>query len=353
MSQTVYITYTEDLKTVADITGNNIFFNEKIKIESIKLSASNLISMAKKSTTEFFYVINTDREIDFGTFDFSFKPPEWDKMYLHIWDKELRVRLYNKKLVLENAEHFSDDSITAGVTELKVHSDCIFKYPVADVIFLSYDETYADRNFKMLKTKVPNAKRVHGVKGILQAHIAAAKLAKSNFFYVVDADAEIVEDFNFDYYPDGYNSDTVHVWNSINPVNGLIYGYGGVKLFPRNRVLDYTGSPVDFTTSVSKHFKVMNCVSNITKFNTDPFSTWRSAFRECTKLASNIIDNHYASETEERLRIWCTVTNGAEFSEYATMGALAGREFGTKYKNQPEMFGLINDYAWLEQKFNN
>ena len=30
-------------------------------------------------------------------------------------------------------------------------------------------------------------------------------------------------------------------------------------------------------------------VSNITAFNTDPFNTWRSAFRECTKLASAII----------------------------------------------------------------
>jgi phosphoribosylpyrophosphate synthetase len=31
-------------------------------------------------------------------------------------------------------------------------------------------------------------------------------------------------------------------------------------------------------------------VSNITAFNTDPYSTWKSAFRECVKLSSKIID---------------------------------------------------------------
>ena len=41
--------------------------------------------------------------------------------------------------------------------------------------------------------RYPKAKRVHGVKGIHQAHIAAAKLVTTHMFWVVDGDA-IVED---------------------------------------------------------------------------------------------------------------------------------------------------------------
>ena len=70
-----------------------------------------------------------------------------------------------------------------------------------DVIFLSYQEPYADDNFKLLLTYAPHAKRVSGVKGLLLAHQAAARKSMTNNFYIVDADAQIVETFNFDYTP--------------------------------------------------------------------------------------------------------------------------------------------------------
>ena len=108
----------------------------------------------------------------------------------------------------------------------------------------------------------------------------------------------------------------MHVWYSRNPVNDLIYGYGGIKLFPRDMLLNYKGSPIDFTTSVSSKFKVIPEVSNVTRFNTDPFSAWRSGFRECTKLASKLIPNQDNKETEERLAIWCSKGADREFGEW-------------------------------------
>jgi hypothetical protein len=68
-----------------------------------------------------------------------------------------------------------------------------------DIIFISYQEPYADTNWEKLKSKFSTAKRVHGVKGIHQAHIQAAKLCFTKMFWVVDADAEIADDFKFDY----------------------------------------------------------------------------------------------------------------------------------------------------------
>lgn len=217
-----------------------------------------------------------------------------------------------------------------------------------DIIFISYDEKNADKNFSMLKEKYPFAKRVHGVEGIHQAHIAAAKLSLTNMFWVVDADAIIKENFDFRYNPGKYNLDTVHIWHSENPVNGLTYGYGGVKLLPKRQTIDMNTDSSDMTTSISQWIKVIPEVSNITAFNTDAFTTWRSAFRECVKLSSKVIDRQDSKETEERLEAWLHPVPDAFFRHEAKRGAEEGRAYGEKYKNSPEDLQKINNFDWLK-----
>ena len=217
-----------------------------------------------------------------------------------------------------------------------------------DIAFISYNEVEADKNWKILKDNFPYAKRTHGIKGIHQAHIEAAKNAFTPMVWIVDADAHVVDTFDFSYVPNRIDRDAVHVWRSQNPVNGLIYGYGGVKLFPRNATVKMDTSKPDMTTSISDKFVLMEEVSNITAFNVDEFSTWRSAFRECTKLASKIIDRQNEEETNERLKIWTTVGGDAPFGEYAIKGAIAGRKYGLS--NGVDL-GLINNFEWLKEQF--
>lgn len=217
-----------------------------------------------------------------------------------------------------------------------------------DIVFISYNESEADSNYAALKAQFPTAKRVHGVKGIHQAHIKAAKKCFTKMFWVVDADALIVNDFKFDYEVDDYNLETVHVWRTINPINDLRYGYGGVKLLPRKLTIKMDIDNADMTTSISNDFKIMEQVSNVTAFNTDPFNTWKSAFRECAKLASKSIDRQNEDETNERLNTWTTVGHDRNFGEYAIQGARAGMEFGLSNKSD---ISLINDFDWLEQQF--
>lgn len=216
-----------------------------------------------------------------------------------------------------------------------------------DIIFVSYNEPNADTNYAALKARFPTAKRVDGVKGIHQAHIAAAKKAFTKMFWVVDGDAEIVESFDFSYTVDEYNLETVHVWRSRNPVNGLEYGYGGVKLLPKKLTLGMDVNSVDMTTSISSQFKAMEEVSNVTAFNTDPFTSWRSAFRECCKLASKVIDGQVNEETQHRLNVWCTQTT----DENALKGALAGKVYGQENAANPAALSLINDFEWLKHQF--
>jgi len=221
-----------------------------------------------------------------------------------------------------------------------------------DIFFISYEEPNADENYDKLKSRFPTAKRIHGVKGIHQAHIAAARKSFTKMLWIVDADAKILDDFNFDYGVSEWDLDAVHVWRSKNPINDLIYGYGGVKLFPKKLTINMDVSKPDMTTSITDKFKAMPEVSNVTAFNTDPFNTWKSAFRECVKLSSRIIDRQKDNETEERLRIWQTVGKDKQYGEYAINGAKAGTVYGTKYQNSPKDLSKINDFDWLKDRFN-
>lgn len=216
-----------------------------------------------------------------------------------------------------------------------------------DIVFISYQEPNAEHRYSVLKKRFPYVKRVHGIKGIHQAHIEAAKIAITNMFWVVDADAIIVEDFDFTYIPDFINQDAVHVYTSKNPINGLEYGYGGVKLLPRDATLNLDTTSTDMTTSISNKFIVMNQLSNISAFNVDAFSTWRSAFRECAKLASKTIDRQNKEETDERLKTWTTYASG-DYSGDALRGARDGMRFGLSSSSN---INLINDFDWLEKKF--
>lgn len=225
-----------------------------------------------------------------------------------------------------------------------------------DIAFISYKEKSANSNFlKLLSHTLPaNNKifRVQDVQGIHNAHIEAAKQSTTAMFYVVDADAKLLSGFNFNLKLDSTEEDIVHVWRSVNPINKLEYGYGGVKLLPTNLTLNMDTTNTDMTTSISNRFKAMDAISNITAFNIDPLSTWRSAFRECAKLASKIIIGQNDIETEYRLKVWSCIGGDQPFGQYAKGGASAGEWFGKTYKTNKEMLTKINDYAWLESEFN-
>ena len=167
-------------------------------------------------------------------------------------------------------------------------------------------------------------------------------------FWIVDADAVIMDNFNFDYEVPEHQLDHVHVWTATNPINNLKYGYGGVKLFPRKLTLLVNVNSTDMTTSISDKFKAMPDIANTTAFNTNPFETWKGAFRECAKLASKTINGQIDNETEARLKIRTTVGKDNLFGKYCIAGACAGMEFGLS--NSTDLH-LINNYDWLKEKF--
>lgn len=225
-----------------------------------------------------------------------------------------------------------------------------------DIFFLSYDEPNADENWIRLKNIAPLATRIDKVSGILNAHKAAAEKSKTDAFFVVDGDAWLLSDWSFSGeefdefqpYLGKSPADCVIVWKSLNPYNGLKYGYGGIKLMSRRAILDAV-SNVDIATSVSDCFLNVDVVACETRFATSPWHAWRGAFRECVKLSSAAI-SEMSLEQKSWLDTWTSVATGP-YAEYLLAGAKAGKEFGEYHKDSKETIGLINNYNWLRTRF--
>lgn len=215
------------------------------------------------------------------------------------------------------------------------------------VFFLSYDEENAEENWRKLLGRAPHAQRIHGVKGILNAHRFCAERSESPFFYVVDGDNEVL-DFDFSFSAEDENA--IHVWRCKNAVNDLVYGYGAIKLFPR-RHLAQASLRVDLATSAAPRYTIMPELASITRFNTSPYAAWRAGFRECVKLASQAIRHQRSEESEARLEAWCSKGGDRPFGDSCIEGALAGRDYGRKYQNDPAALAKINDFDWLLNAF--
>jgi len=301
----------------------------------------------RKSFTKFFWVVWPDVEIE-KDFTFDYKVDPYDADYIHIFKNG---KFYDGILLVKKTIEISNRELSYRFFANKKEIDILASNPISfDIVFISYFELQADKNFELLNQHFPSSNifRIDGVKGIHQAHVEAAKLVTTEMFWVVDADAIIVPEFKFDYQVVRHMYDTVHVWRSRNPINGLEYGYGGVKLLPTKLTINLDTTSTDMTTSISSKFHAVEQTSNITSFNTDAFSTWRSAFRECCKLASKVIDRQDNFETIKRLEIWCTLNNDVSFGYYSYLGALAGRAYGEKNASNKEALNKINDFNWLQ-----
>jgi hypothetical protein len=331
----------------------NIVASGPVKYDHFYIdSYAEYLEAFEKSNTEMFWAIPTTINLDPNfKFDFYFTHDnQYDRRINHVFLNGRYhdgVILCSKRLKISQREW--QFKFIAGKKEYDIVASMPKPY---DIVFISYQEPNADENYQRLLQRFPNCKRVHGVKGIHQAHIEAAKLCSTPMLWIVDGDAEIVDDFVFDYQVPAWQYNHVLVWRSKNPINGLVYGYGGVKLFPRELTINMDISKPDMTTSISDKFVAVKEISNVTGFNTGEFETWRSAFRECCKLASRVIDRQKDDETERRLKIWCSIGRDKPFGEFAIAGARAGMAYGNTNKDNVEALKKINDFDWLKEQFN-
>ncbi len=216
-----------------------------------------------------------------------------------------------------------------------------------DVIFIDFDEPTADASFDKLKQRVPFAKRVSGIVGIDNAHHAAASVATTDMMFVVDADSEILPEFDFgSFRPPSWDTKYTHIWHALNPVNGAKYGYGGIKCFNVDSVLSFSGSFVDFSQTVSE-LKVVPIVASVTHFDQTPFHTFRAVVREVVKL-THAYCNTGDVDTFERLKQWRTTQPNTKFFQPYILGLYAA----DKIIAESQPIQLINDFNWIKTLWN-
>jgi len=218
--------------------------------------------------------------------------------------------------------------------------------PAADVVFISNGEPMAEENWQNLQRLCPRAKHSKGVAGRTRAYQAAAQLSTTPWFYAVFAKTEVLDSFGFDFQPDRLQAPKHYIFHSRNPLNGLEYGAMNINLYNRQLVLD-TVPGIDFTLSAA-HEVVPICAS-ISRFNTDPWITWRSAFREVLKLKqeSDLTAN---VETQYRLRVWCQQAEGLN-AESCLQGANDALEYYAEVAGAAELLKLSFDWAWLQDYY--
>jgi hypothetical protein len=280
--------------------------------------------------------VTCNKDLPNVNYNIDYNIPWHDLSYEHIWylTEQTKEKVWAVKLC---AVEEPDGKKDMGSVSLII--------PRLDVIFISYNEPNAEINWQRVLEKAPYAKRVNGVTGIFAAHKAAARLSTTDMFYVVDGDAYLEDQWTFDFEPNIFDRDCSYVWNSRNPINDLVYENGGVKLFPKSLLLKKRKwTTLDMFTTISNKIKVIDSVSNITSFNTDEFSTWRSAFRECVKL--------YTVNKMTKLNVWLTTGGDKPFGKYAIAGAEAGYQYAKNNANDYAELTNINDYEWLQKQFN-
>ena len=237
-----------------------------------------------------------------------------------------------------------------------------------DIIYLSYDEPNAEKNYADLCKKIPWAKRVHGVKGSDAAHKACARLSETDRFITVDGDNVISQEFltkEFDFDENRDLEKCVISWTARNTINGLMYGNGGLKCWPKEYVLNMRThenadpnnphAQVDFCWDL-EYIQMNSCYSEIYN-NATPQQAWRAGFREGVKMALDrgvkptveaFKKNHW--KNLHRLYIWLMVGADVENGMWGIYGAREGL-----YKTMLTDWDYVNvrDFDWLNDYWDN
>lgn len=224
-----------------------------------------------------------------------------------------------------------------------------------DVVYISYDEPDCEYNWADLLVKCPWAKRVHGVTGLDKAHQAAGQLGKTDFIVTVDGD-NIVDSIFFERSFD-LKENQIYSFNSKNNINGLIYGNGGLKIWPKHwleNMFIHENNKVDFCWE--ENYNQLSEVYSETILNGSPFQAFRVGMREGVKLGlhhntrievlRDFSDLIY-SWNKRALTIWCTIGSDIKNGEWAIYGARLGCYM--LYFKEDWDWTDINDYEWFER----
>jgi hypothetical protein len=235
---------------------------------------------------------------------------------------------------------------------------------IYDIFYVCFDEPNRGENWLQVKSVFPKAHKVEGVIGFDRALKTCARKSKTSHFFVIDGDNRVLaERLDREIPLQAIQSDWVLSWSSRNPLNGLIYGNGGLKLWPKEVALNIKTheasegdqDPTDYCF-VASYYLVDDYLSE-TFINTTPIQAFRAGFREGVKMSLSLgrqipldydnFDEVINNKNKERLKAWCEVGADQSNGYWAILGARLGL-----INNAIDQFPYekINSFQWIDSQ---
>ncbi|MFI0982481.1 hypothetical protein ACH4SP_36430 [Streptomyces sp. NPDC021093] len=219
-----------------------------------------------------------------------------------------------------------------------------------DAVLLSYDEPMANALHSRLQRALGGTvKRLHGVHGMRRAYRLCAEVVDREQFFLADGDFDIDPEFAPAAVAPLEEGVSMRVWQATNPITGLSYGYGGLKLIRRSALREM-GQAVDVLAALPGRIEFAQQTVGVTRFNQTPFHAWKAGFRECAMLSRGSEYGMDDADARTRLQSW-TDSRSGEYASYATAGAHDGIAFAHEAARDTARFDYLNDPDWLRARF--
>ncbi len=231
-----------------------------------------------------------------------------------------------------------------------------------DVFYVCYDEPNRWDHWTQIKQLLPKAKKVEGVVGFDRALKVCAKRASTSYFFLIDGDNRLLPE-RLDQMVDlsEVEDHWVLSWSSLNRLNGLTYGNGGLKLWPRRLAQELRSHESALSDDDQTDYCFIADYCLVDNFATETVVTgthkqaFRAGFREGVKMAldwgrqvelnNENFNTLLGKQNRLRLKVWCEIGDDVPNGCWGILGA----RFGLKM-NVIEKFDYrsINSYLWID-----
>ena len=213
-----------------------------------------------------------------------------------------------------------------------------------DVVFISNGEYGAEHHWNHLcdqmRGKPNRVTRSQNVNGRVAAYHAAAEASTTPWFFAVFAKLQVNSEFDWAWQPDRLQQPKHYIFHAYNPVNHLVYGHQAMIAYNKKLVLANVGPGLDFT--LDQEHEVVPMVSGTAYYDNDPWTCWRTAFREAIKLRHSLPD----VENEYRLDQWLSVGDGVN-GQWSVWGAEDAVDYYNSVNGDFEEIKKSYEWAWL------
>jgi hypothetical protein len=276
---------------------------------------------------------------------YKYKPVE--PITISLWQERLRTVVPLKKgsesvLVPKDAKNYIKQQVYDYEWIDKKHKPADAR-PL-DIVYISNGESNAERNWAWLNSVHRGDNRivrVDGVKGRAEAYRAGLEASNTDWAFCVFAKLEVNEHFDWSWQPDRLQQAKHYIFHAENPVNGLVYGHMAMIAYNKRLVATNQAQGLDFT--LDQEHEVVPLLRGVARYADDPWSAWRSAFRECLKLKHSLpnIDNNY------RLSQWLRADTTSAVAGWSAIGAQDAVDYYDAVEGNFAKLRLTYEWDWL------